>query len=426
MDLCDLVGNPAELNNQLLYFYASVRQKNGEELKKKSLDSLKYGISKHLLSTYKINLKDQQFSSSNETYKSKVKQLKRSGHGSVDHKPVISDSDLEKLSGNSVPFNINTPCGLQNRVWFNLMYCLLRRGQENLRSMTKSTFAIATDSTGRKFIHQVIAESTKNHGIADMPDDTTGKGNIYEQPGSTFCPVRCFEKYLSKLNPKLEALWQRPLESFQETSNIWYCAAPLGKNTLSGMMSSISRQAGLSKVYTNHCLRATSITKLDRHGFEARHIMRASGHKSEASIRSYSTHLSEDQQRDMSDCLSKPFSNKNDNATVKSDNDMNELSEQDLLNIFSDDNSFEDLLHVTNNDSIQNAVPVVSNQNVLPVVSNHSASPVISNQSALPVVSSPNVVQQQVIQQSYNRLTDIHRTAPQFTFSNCQVHFHYH
>ncbi|KAH3783378.1 hypothetical protein DPMN_161315 [Dreissena polymorpha] len=64
---------------------------------------------------------------------------------------------------------------------------------------------IETDSTGRKFIHQVIAESTKNHGIDDTPDDTTGEGKIYKQPGSTFCPVRCFEKYLSKLNPKLEA-----------------------------------------------------------------------------------------------------------------------------------------------------------------------------------------------------------------------------
>ncbi|KAH3839756.1 hypothetical protein DPMN_113193 [Dreissena polymorpha] len=114
---------------------------------------------------------------------------------------------------------------------------------------------------------------------------------------------------------------------------------------------------------------------------------------------------------------------------------MNELYEQDLFNIFSDDSAFEELLLVTKIDSIQNAVPVDSNQNVLSIVSNKSALPVVSNQSALPVVSnqstlpvfiSPNVVQQQVIQQSYNRLTDIHRTAPQFNFSNCQVHFHYH
>ncbi|KAH3693462.1 hypothetical protein DPMN_080894 [Dreissena polymorpha] len=48
-----------------------------------------------------------------------------------------------------------------------------------------------------------------------------------EKERFTSSPVRCFEKYLSKLNPKLEALWQRPLESFQETSDIWYCAAPI-------------------------------------------------------------------------------------------------------------------------------------------------------------------------------------------------------
>ncbi|KAH3897433.1 hypothetical protein DPMN_021621 [Dreissena polymorpha] len=126
----------------------------------------------------------------------------------------------------------------------------------------------------------------------------------------------------------------------------------------------------------------------------------------------------------MSDCLSKPFSNRKDNATIKCDNDMNELSEQDLLIILS--NAFQELLHVTYNDSIQNAAPVVSNQNVLPVVSNQSTLPFVSSQSALPVVSNPNVIQNQVIKQTYIRLTDIHRTAPQFNCSNCPVNFHYH
>jgi hypothetical protein len=167
------------------------------------------------------------------------------------------------------------------------------------------------------------------------------------------------------------------LEAFEQTSDIWYFGAPLGKNTLSRMMSTISRQAGLSKIYTNHCLRATSITKLDRNGFEARHIMRASGHKSESSIRSYSTHLSEEQQRDMSDCLSKPFSNRKENATLNSTSVMNDLSEQELFDIFSTDNAFEELLHVATKDSNQSVVPVVSNQNVVPVVSNQNVVPVV-------------------------------------------------
>ena len=53
-------------------------------------------------------------------------------------------------------------------------------------------------------------------------------------------------------------------------------------------MKELSELAQLSKTYTNHFLRATAITLLDQNGFEARHIMFISGHKSEGSIRSYS------------------------------------------------------------------------------------------------------------------------------------------
>ena len=65
-------------------------------------------------------------------------------------------------------------------------------------------------------------------------------------------------------------------------------AAPLWKNTLGTFMSSISKELKLSQKYTNHCIRATAVSLLDECNFEARHIMRVSGHKSESSIRSYS------------------------------------------------------------------------------------------------------------------------------------------
>ena len=53
-------------------------------------------------------------------------------------------------------------------------------------------------------------------------------------------------------------------------------------------MKVISQQAELSTTYTNHSIRATTITILDRSGFEARHIMSVSGHRNESSIKSYS------------------------------------------------------------------------------------------------------------------------------------------
>ena len=53
-------------------------------------------------------------------------------------------------------------------------------------------------------------------------------------------------------------------------------------------MKTLSTNAGLSKEYRNHSIRATVITNLDEKGFEACHVMATSGHKSEVSINNYS------------------------------------------------------------------------------------------------------------------------------------------
>ena len=62
----------------------------------------------------------------------------------------------------------------------------------------------------------------------------------------------------------------------------------VGEHTLGEKMNNISREAKLSKCYKNHLIRMRAVTILDKSGFEARRIMAVSGHKNEASIRSYS------------------------------------------------------------------------------------------------------------------------------------------
>ena len=62
----------------------------------------------------------------------------------------------------------------------------------------------------------------------------------------------------------------------------------VGENTRGKKMKIISQQAELSTTYTNHSIRATTITILDRIGLEARHIMSVSGYGNESSIKSYS------------------------------------------------------------------------------------------------------------------------------------------
>ena len=303
----DLEGvTKQELNELLISFYANARKKNGEHYKKSALMSLRFGLQRHFMSKREFNIiADPQFTKSNKVFEAAIVDLKRHGFGKVEHHDPISKEDLEKIQSSYNPLSPD-PNTLQQFVWFNLMFHLIRRGRENLRLQTKQLFAVQVDATGKRFVYQALDELDKNHRDKDLPSDSPGEGRMYERPESPQCPVQAFELYLSKLNPDQSSLWQRPKakEHFKESDDVWYCNAPLGKNTLGGLMNTISKERELSQQYTNHCIRATAVSLLDECNFEARHIMRVSGPKSESSIRSYSKRLSEEKQREISYSLS--------------------------------------------------------------------------------------------------------------------------
>eukprot|EP00117_Sycon_ciliatum_P005091 scpid93677/ scgid1275/ len=68
------------------------------------------------------------------------------------------------------------------------------------------------------------------------------------------------------------------------------------------MMKSLSEKAGTSRIYTNHCLRATCVTVLQENGFSSNDIMSVTGHKNAQSLLSYSKPGEKQQQR-MAACL---------------------------------------------------------------------------------------------------------------------------
>ena len=69
-------------------------------------------------------------------------------------------------------------------------------------------------------------------------------------------------------------------------------------------MKILSKAANLSKIYTNHSLRATAITLWSDAGLSNRHIMSLSGHRNETSLRSYNTRPSSQQLQLCSNVLS--------------------------------------------------------------------------------------------------------------------------
>ena len=131
--------------------------------------------------------------------------------------------------------------------------------------------------------------------------------STYILVGSDICPVSTFELYLSKLNPEVDFLWQCPKLKISDVTKEWYDAAPVGCDPLNAHMKTLSQNAKLSKIYTNHCIRATVITKLDEKGFEARDIMATTGHKLESSIRSYAKNCPPQKHCNISDALAEPL-----------------------------------------------------------------------------------------------------------------------
>lgn len=293
-----------ELCGFLRKFYAEVRRVNGEFYSKKSIITLRYGLQRHFVQVRKIDIvQDEWFKPANNMFCAMLVKLKSIGKGQVQHKTPLSKEDMSKLYA-SAALDVATPAGLQNKVFIDIMVYLCNRGRENLRELCTSDFIIQTDSCGLKYVAYNTDKLTKNHRGELGDDEASQGGMMYEMQNNSKCPVISFEKYMSVLNPLCQSFWQRPKRSGNEINNsTWYDNSPVGKNTLGNKMKTLSQQAGLSRVYTNHCLRATCVTTLDSVGFEARHIMGVSGHKAETSIRNYSR-VDEAKKREMSMALS--------------------------------------------------------------------------------------------------------------------------
>ena len=152
-----------------------------------------------------------------------------------------------------------------------------------MRQLKKDDFEIQTDAKGRRFVVKTTDELTKNHRENDEAED----GGIMMSNEGSLCPVASFVKYLSHLNPANDYLFQRPKTRQVSDSEVWYDNMVLEEHTLGKKVKVLSQQANLSIIYTNHSIRATAVTIFDRSGFEARHIMSVSGHRSESSIKNY-------------------------------------------------------------------------------------------------------------------------------------------
>jgi len=116
-------------------------------------------------------------------------------------------------------------------------------------------------------------------------------------------------KEVAKRNQSCEAFFQFPKRNHvDELVESWFESRPLGNNKLGSMMREILEAARLSRLYTNHSVRATAITLWSDAQIPSRHIMNISSHRNEDSIKYYNTRPLAEQLRVCSNILSEACS----------------------------------------------------------------------------------------------------------------------
>jgi hypothetical protein len=235
-------------------------------------------------------------------------------YGTV-HKNPLTPEAVQLLfeKGELACAETRDPRRLMQTVSFYISLYFGKRGRENQRAMKKSMLRLCTTGTGDEYFELNKDEpgtmlSSRNYtgGLEGTEDHSDGKA--FALTKSPRCPVNTIKAYLSHLNPDIDVLFQRPRHpSSRFNPNeaiVWYDKNVLGHNLLNNMMRNMSQRAGISPYYTDHSLRATTVTVLSSNNVETRKIKAVTGHRSDTSIESYCAKPTLSQFKQLSSTLS--------------------------------------------------------------------------------------------------------------------------
>ena len=251
---------------------------------------------------------DQFFTAVKYTLNNVMKERAQLGLGNEVHKASVLSFDQEEILWNTGLLGDTNPEQLLHTVVFLLgIHCALHAGKEH-----RSLHSPGNSSQFKWVFHAGVQQIQYTEDIGLK----TNKGGlkhrkykpkpvmIYPSENRACCPVRIFLRYVSKLPTmrKTTALYLRPKKFY--TPDSWYLDSPVGVNTLANVVRDLCQKAGFEGLYTNHSLRATSVTRMYTQGIPEKVISEVSGHRSLA-IHEYEL-VSEGQKCEASAALSTP------------------------------------------------------------------------------------------------------------------------
>ena len=311
------------LANSLRYFYSELKTKQNCYYSPSSLNCIRAALYRWFIAEpFGFNIiKDTEFYHANAILKAMARKYLENG-GTKKHFHMIEKKDMEKLN---MYFDRSSPDILQEEIYFSIEYYLGLRGREWIKGLKRNQIQIETDSRNRKYVTIEGIDSIQKNDQpkidASHSSQSVKEGRLYSFDIPERCPVRAFELFLEKLPDDCDRLFFKSNRNWVNTSKWYNSKLPMGVNTIGGLMKRISMSAGLSKVYTSHCIRPTVVTNMFNQGMRVEDIQNITGHKNKDSVKRYLKHVSDDKKSKYSAALSNGFVPHQDNNLPTSSED---------------------------------------------------------------------------------------------------------
>ena len=235
--------------------------------------------------------KDPQFRDLFCTLDTVSSELHREGIGAQHKSASVISYEDENVLWERGMLGDESPGLLQHTVFYyaGMQFCL-RGIQEQYDMRVQQLIRVPTDSQiyHEQVYYKYMEFISKNnqHWFKDT-NASNKEVKVYALPGSSRCMIRLLDKYLERPPPDAEYVYMRPLDKIPNLKQPWYTKQRVGYNTLKGFIPKLFATSGLEGLYTNHSLRATSITRMFKADVPEKIIAEKSGHKSLKALRMY-------------------------------------------------------------------------------------------------------------------------------------------
>ena len=189
----------------------------------------------------------------------------------------VVNSEHEKLLWEKNLLGYSTPKVLQRTVFFYVGLNFALRGVQEQHDLVPAQFS-RVPADRKVYDASVYYEYTEflsknnQHRFKDI-NSKNKCVRAYAIPGSECCLVKLLDFYMPLLPSDSPYFYMQGLENFpSDSSKFAYKKQRVGVNTLKNMLPDLSQKSGIGVHYTNHSLRATSLTRMFNNGLPEKDI----------------------------------------------------------------------------------------------------------------------------------------------------------